>query len=221
MMTKMNTLLLVVAMVCVIWIESSTVVEALARNGWNRGHATFYGSTNAVATMGGACGYDNVYTSGYGIYTAALSSALFREGAACGACFEVMCDARSDPQWCIRGRRITITATNFCPANTDGGPGWCNPPLQHLDMSMPAFNRIARGYKEGVVRAVWVRGSGSNTPWQAMRRNWGANWQSNAFLDRLSLSFRITAGDGKTLTFNNAVRSNWRFGQTFATHQQF
>ncbi|GLJ31247.1 hypothetical protein SUGI_0626550 [Cryptomeria japonica] len=226
-------------------------------SGWSRGHATFYGGSNAApSTMGGACGYDNVYTAGYGVYTTALSSALFREGEACGACYELLCDSMSDRRWCRQGGRVVVSATNFCPSNDRGG--WCNSPLQHFDKSLPAFTRIARyssgivpvlfrrvgcakkgGVKftvkghsffnlvlisnvggNGVVKGVWVRG-GRGGVWQAMHRNWGANWQNNSKLDGKPLSFRVMVEDGKMLTFNNVVPSNWRFGQTFATRLQF
>ncbi|MBA0822954.1 hypothetical protein Goarm_019716, partial [Gossypium armourianum] len=59
------------------------------------------------------------------------------------------CDYRADPKWCLRRASVTITATNFCPSNNNGG--WCNPPHHHFDMSLPAFLRIARHGDEGIV----------------------------------------------------------------------
>ncbi len=105
--------------------------------------------------IGGACGYDNTFHAGFGVNTAAVSGTLFRGGVACGACYQVMCNYRLDPKWCLWSRTMTITATNFCPPNNNGG--WCDPPHNHFDMSMPAFFRIARQGNEGIVPVLYRR----------------------------------------------------------------
>ncbi|XP_030535204.2 expansin-A22-like [Rhodamnia argentea] len=126
-------------------------------SGWYDAHATFYGDMSGAETMQGACGYGDIFKQGYGLATAAPSTALFNDGLSCGACFEIYCN--NNPQWCIpKAGSIIITATNFCPPNyTPYKPdARCNPPLKHFDLSMLMFTKIAY-YKAGIIPVRYRR----------------------------------------------------------------
>uniref|UniRef100_A0A0D9W3C2 Expansin n=1 Tax=Leersia perrieri TaxID=77586 RepID=A0A0D9W3C2_9ORYZ len=227
------------------------VVAALcfspARSDWLSGTATFYGGADGSGTMGGACGYRNLYDQGYGINNTALSTALFNDGASCGQCYLIMCDNSRAPGWCKVGTAITVSATNLCPPNWDlpsDNGGWCNPPRPHSDMSHPAWENIGgevlevRRSEVHNQRVQLLRAGASDEHgrervsrlhvseriqhrWIQMTRNWGANWQCLAGLAGQALSFSVTSTGGQNIVFDNAVPAGWSFGQTFSTYHQF
>nr|KYP56464.1 Expansin-A7 [Cajanus cajan] len=137
--------------------KAAIVAGTFQPSPWTLAQATFYGDDTASATMGGACGYGNLFINGYGTDTVALSSTLFNNGYACGTCYQIKCVQSSACDSTVP--YTTVTATNLCPPNwaeaSDNG-GWCNPPREHFDMSKPAFMKIAQ-WKAGIIPVMYRR----------------------------------------------------------------
>ncbi|KAL8257317.1 hypothetical protein R6Q59_029358 [Mikania micrantha] len=66
----------------------------------------------------------------------------------------------------------------------------------------------------GDVTCMEVKGH-EGVKWNTMSRNWGQKWVTNVVLVGQSLSFRVRASDGGTVTSLNIAPRNWQFGQTF------
>jgi len=217
---------------------------------WRPARGTFYGNADASGTMGGACGFGNLYATGYGVANTALSTALFKNGLSCGACYEIKCV--SSPS--CYGGSVIVTATNFCPPGSDGG--WCNPPNEHFDLSQPAYARIAKTaagvvpvqyrrvpcQKQGGIRytingncnfllvtilnvgrsgvVTAVSIKGDRTAFSPMKRIWGVNFQSGLNLCGQGITFKVVTSDNRVVQ-SRVCDGSWSFGRTYEGSQVY
>ncbi|KAH0913303.1 expansin-A7-like [Brassica rapa] len=169
---------------------------------WRYAHATFYGDETGSETMGGACGYGNLFNSGYGLDTAALSTTLFKDGYGCGQCFQIVC---VNSKHCNYGRPSTVvTATNLCPPNwyqDSNNGGWCNPPRTHFDMAKPAFMKLAY-WRAGIIPVAYRR--------VPCKRSGGMRFQfqGNSYWLLVFVMNVGGAGDIKSMAVKGS-RTNW------------
>lgn len=121
----------------------------VAQGEWDTADATFYGDMSGKATMGGPCGYGDLFAQGYGLANTAVSGVLFNDAETCGACYEVKCF--NNTQHCTT-TIAKMTVTSLCPPDPKlPGGGLCQPPKKHFDMSMAMYMTLSNSPYAGSI----------------------------------------------------------------------
>lgn len=127
---------------------------------WRQGRATFYGNEPWLWTIHyGSCGNGYIYPDiGTGWDVTALADAHPDHSGSCGRCYEVKCQntdlvdrfgsfiprrgACYDP-----GASVVVRTTDTCPCNKAdnyySNQRWCCGDVDHLDLSIWAFEKLA------------------------------------------------------------------------------
>ncbi|WJX58520.1 atexp17,atexpa17,athexp alpha 1.13,expa17 [Trifolium repens] len=165
---------------------------------WQQAHATFYGGSDVSGTMGGPCGYGNLYTD--------VPQWCLR-----GTSITITATNFCPP--------------NFDLPSDKGG--WCNPPRPHFDMSQPAFQMITK-CKAGIVPILYRKVGCKKSRGIRFTINGRGYFElvlisnvGGAGDISKSMSFRVQLSNGKTRTAINVPPSSWRFGQSFTSKVQF
>lgn len=151
---------------------------------WRTGRATFYGGpTDPWSIHAGACNYGYLYNDdplGWNVAAMNDGNPLYEDS--CGRCVEVMCD----PRWiqdnygasydrtaaCLNpAYSLVVRVTDDCPcsypANAYSNKRWCCNDVEHLDISVWAFEKIAPT-KWGVIGLKYRAVPCNNNPaWNA------------------------------------------------------
>lgn len=92
----------------------------------------------------------------------------------------------------------------------------CNKPggLKFTINGNPYWNSVLVFNVAGAGNVVAMSMRGGSNYFYTMRRDWGQNWDCYEKFTGQGLTFRVTTGLGKTVTFWNVFSSNWWFGMT-------
>ncbi|XP_047064854.1 expansin-B2-like [Lolium rigidum] len=101
---------------------------------WLPAKATWYGKPNGAGpdNGGGACNFKNSQKAPFFSMTSCGNQALFKDGAGCGACYQIKCNKNNYPECSNVAKTVVITDINDGPMAK-----------YHFDLSGTAFGAMA------------------------------------------------------------------------------
>ncbi|KAK1606027.1 hypothetical protein QYE76_029700 [Lolium multiflorum] len=112
----------------------STFGAPSSSSGWLPAKATWYGKPNGAGPInnGGACNFKNNHKAPFFSMTSCGNQALFKDGAGCGACYQIRCNKKNYPECSNVAKTVVITDINDGPMAK-----------YHFDLSGTAFGAMA------------------------------------------------------------------------------
>jgi len=101
---------------------------------WRAAKATWYGRPTGAGpdNNGGACNYKNNHLAPFFSMTSCGNQLIFKDGAGCGACYQIRCNKTSHPECSNQAKTIVITDVNYGPVAK-----------YYFDLSGTAFGSMA------------------------------------------------------------------------------
>ncbi|KAL2926676.1 Expansin-like B1 [Bienertia sinuspersici] len=142
------------------------------------------------------------------VHVAAVSRRLYRNGARCGACYQIKC---TEEECNEDGVRVVVTDQGESRDDSD------------FILSVQAFAKMA---KPGMEHNLKAYGHEVNLQWRACRRAYGAVWDiSNPPRGRGGLTMRFFAtasvtAQAKWVVVPNVIPLTWKAGVVYDTSIQ-
>ncbi|GLJ06554.1 hypothetical protein SUGI_0041790 [Cryptomeria japonica] len=207
--------------------------------------AAYYGTPDGLGTSSGACGYGEYGRDVKAGNVAAASQLLYRNGAGCGACYQVRC--KNKYLCTYSGVTVVVTdhgegdRTDFIMSphafTTMAWPGKdeqlkalgvvdievaCNYPGHNIwfqinkSTNYPYYLSLMLLYQGGQRDVVAVELSQERTSdWKAMRRSYGAVWDIVTAPAECNLALRFQLSGGEWIYAQNPIPSHWKAGDVY------
>ncbi|GLJ06556.1 hypothetical protein SUGI_0041920 [Cryptomeria japonica] len=180
--------------------------------------AAYYGTPDALGTSSGACGYGGYGRDVMAGNVAAASQSLYRNGARCGACYQVRCKNK----YLCTDIGVTVVLKALGVVDIDYKRVPCNYPGHNIvfkinkSSNYPYYLSLVLLYQGGQRRVVAVELCQERmSDWKAMRRSYGGVWDIVMSPPKGNLAIRFQLSRGEWIYARNPIPSHWKAGAVY------